>query len=229
MKTTVFTLSRDNYKPLRDITSLNKIEYCKRHNYSFEERLSDFKFSNLGFEKIYRSLELLENNKCDLLYWCGVDTLITNFSIKITDLIDTEHDFFVSTDANNINVDSFVIKNTKNSKEFFSNIISLYPKYANDAWAEQQVIIDLIAQHEHIKKMTKILPQKMINSYDYRLYPESNFHGSTNSLSHYRQGKDFYGNNGQWSQGDFLIHWPGTTLEQRMHLAKIYSAAIIYD
>lgn len=227
MKIKIFTLSQDNYKSLRNITSANKLEYCEKHNYSFEERTSDFKFSNLGFEKIYRCLELLENNKCDILYWCGVDTLITNFNIKITDLIDVEHDFFISTDANNINADSFVIKNTIDSRIFFKRIIDLYPQYANDAWAEQQVIIDILAQDDYFKKITKILPQKMINSYDYSLYPASNFHGSPESLTHFRLGQDYYGNNGQWSQGDFLIHWPGTILPQRIHLTNKYIPLII--
>jgi len=227
MKIKIFTLSQDNYKSLRDITSANKSEYCEKNDYSFEERISDFKFSNLGFEKIYRCLELLENNKCDILYWCGVDTLITNFKIKITDLIDVEHDFFISTDANNINADSFVIKNTIDSRALFKKIIESYPQYSNDAWAEQQVIIDILAQDDYFKKITKILPQKMINSYDYSLYPASNFRGSSESLTHFRLGQDYYGNDGQWSEGDFLIHWPGTVLPQRILLTKKYIPLII--
>ena len=55
MKTMIFTLSRDNYKSLRDITSPNKIEYCQKHGYIFQERNDNFKFENLGFEKIYRN------------------------------------------------------------------------------------------------------------------------------------------------------------------------------
>jgi len=224
MKITVFTLSMDNYKLLRDITSLNKFEYCQKHNYSFIEKTSNFKFSNLGFEKIYSILELLNNNNCDILYWCGVDTLITNFNIKITDLIDTEHDFFISTDANNINADSFIIRNTIDSRAFFSKIIDLYPKYVYHEWAEQQAIIDILANDIYYSNITKILSQKKLNSYDYNIYPESNFLSALDKL---KNKQDYYGNDGQWSKGDFLIHWPGTTLTKRLELAQQYLPLIL--
>jgi hypothetical protein len=224
MKTMIFTLSRDNYKSLRDITSPNKIEYCQKHGYIFQERNDNFKFENLGFEKIYRILEILEEKQCDILYWCGTDTLITNYNIKITDLIDIEHDFFIATDANNINADSFIIKNTIDAREFFLRIINSYPQYAHHCWAEQQVIIDLITQNEHYKNITKILPQKIINCYDYSIYPNSNFSGAIDRL---RNKQDFYGNYGQWEKGDFLIHWPATNLDQRLNLTKKYIPLII--
>jgi hypothetical protein len=153
--------------------------------------------------------------------------LITNFNIRILDLLDIEHEFFISTDANNINADSFIIKNTIAARDFFENIIDLYPKYKDHGWAEQQVIIDLLKENENFNRITKILPQKTINSYDYSLYPDSNFHGSQDSLTHFKLRQDYYGNNGQWSQGDFLIHWPGTILPQRINLTKKYIPLII--
>lgn len=220
----VFTLSRDNYKSLRDITSLNKKEYCQKHGYSFEERNDNFYFPNLGFEKIYRALELLVQNKCDILYWCGTDTLITNYNIKITDLIDVEHDFFIATDANHINADSFVIKNTIDGKTFLSKILDLYSQYQYHEWAEQQCIIDLVTQDEYFKKITKIVPQKTLNSYDYSIYPDSNFLGALDKL---KNKQDYYGNDGQWSNGDFIIHWPGTNLNQRLELARKYLPLIL--
>ena len=224
MKTMVFTLSRDNYKPLRDITSLNKIEYCQKHGYSFEERNDNFHFPQPGFEKIYRMLELLVQNKCDILYWCGTDTLITNFNIKITDLIDAEHDFFISTDVNDINADSFIVKNTICGREFLSKILNLYPQYQHDVWAEQRCIINLINQEECYKNITKIVPQKTLNSYDYSIYSESCCFGA---LDRFRKRQDCYGNDGQWSKGDFLIHWPGTDLNQRLELAHKYLPLIL--
>jgi mannan polymerase II complex MNN10 subunit len=219
MKIGVFTLSKDNYKSLRDITSLNKFEYCQKHNYLFIEKTSNFYFSNLGFEKIYSILELLNKQNCDIIYWCGVDTLITNFNIKITDIIDTEHDFFISTDANNINADSFIIKNTIDARSFFQKILDFYPQYVYHEWAEQQAIIDILGNDMYYNNITKILPQKKLNSYDYNIYPESNFLSALNRL---KNKQDFYGNDGQWSEGDFLIHWPGTTLNQRLELAQKY-------
>lgn len=241
MRVIVFTLwSGSNYAPLAEITSKNKKEYCEKNKYTFVEKTSNFKFKHLGFEKIYRSLEFLKNNESDLIFWCGTDTLITNYQIEITDLIDDKHDFFISTDANEINSDSFIIKNTSKAIEFFQEIIDLHDKYVRHPWGEQYALIDLVhtphneyyvPSNENILpkygSITKILSQHMINSYNYTIYPESNFNGSSNSTKHYRQGKDYYGNRGQWKQGDFMIHWPGKSLGERLYLANHYSQYII--
>jgi hypothetical protein len=241
MRVILLTLWTGNYAPLAQITSKNKKEYCDLHGYTFIEKTSDFKLPNVGFEKIYQALQLLKNNECDLLFWSGTDTLITNYKIKITDLIDNKHDFFIATDANDINSDSFIIKNTPKAIEFFQEIINLYHKYINHGWAEQQAIIELahivhnenfIPCNENCGKpkyadITKILPQYMINAYNYKMYPTHNFNGNQERLMHYQQGQDFYGNRGQWQSGDFMIHWPARTLEQRINLANEYSNYII--
>jgi len=57
----------------------------------------------------------------------------------------------------------------------------------------------------------KIVPQRTINSYNYDLYP--------GSIPHVYK-KDLLGNDGQWQSGDFLIHWPGIPLAQRLVLAQ---------
>jgi hypothetical protein len=59
------------------------------------------------------------------------------------------------------------------------------------------------------------------------MYPHHNFHGSADSITHYQQGQDFYGNRGQWQSGDFMIHWPAKTLSERIHLASEYNQYII--
>ncbi|MEK6884300.1 MAG: hypothetical protein AABY22_32010, partial [Nanoarchaeota archaeon] len=105
-KIIVYTLFDEKYYELANITCPNKVEYCNKHGYGFSYRKDKFLYTHLGFEKIHRILEIFENEECDILYWCGADTLITNFNIKITDLIDEEHDFFICGDANGINADS---------------------------------------------------------------------------------------------------------------------------
>jgi hypothetical protein len=64
----------------------------------------------------------------------------------------------------------------------------------------------------------------MINSYDYSIYPDSNF---LDALDRFRNKQDYYGNYGQWESGDFLIHWPGTNLNQRLELARKYLPLIL--
>jgi len=238
MRVIVFTLWTGNYGPLAQITSKNKQEYCDIQKYRFVEKTSDFKFQHTGFEKIYQTLQLLKNNECDLLFWCGTDTLITNYTLRLQDMTDEKHDFFIATDANDINSDAFLIKNNSRSIEFFSEIIDLYGKYIRHPWAEQQAIIEMVRLcHDEnfapckdncpkpkYSDITKIVPQKTFNSYNYLMYPDHNF-GS--AIERFRKQQDFYGNYGQWEQGDFMIHWPGKSLGERIYLANHYSQYIV--
>jgi hypothetical protein len=59
------------------------------------------------------------------------------------------------------------------------------------------------------------------------MYPYHNFHGTPASVAHYIKGQDFYGNRGQWDHGDLMIHWPGTILDHRINLAKMYNQYVI--
>ena len=38
---------------------------------------------------------------------------------------------------------------------------------------------------------------------------------------------DLLGNDGQWQPGDFLIHWPGISLERRLNLAQLMLPQVI--
>jgi hypothetical protein len=64
----------------------------------------------------------------------------------------------------------------------------------------------------------KIVPQRLINSYDYDQYP--------GSIPHVFK-KDIFGNDGQWQLGDFLIQWPGIPNDRRIPLAQQMLTQII--
>jgi hypothetical protein len=48
-----------------------------------------------------------------------------------------------------------------------------------------------------------------MNSYDYALYGNEN-------------------NEGQWQPGDFVIHFPGLSLEKRIELVRKYSKGVVF-
>ena len=60
-------------------------------------------------------------------------------------------------------------------------------------------------------EVIKVLPQRVINSYDYTKLP---------LLKNRPNFNDILGTDGQWQKGDFLIQWPATDLEYRINAAK---------
>jgi hypothetical protein len=213
MNFAIVSLNDKNYQPLADLTwEQNKVKYAERHDYGYACKTDGFYNVVIGFEKIWFMRDMLDAYPdIDWLWWTGTDTLITNMSVKLEDRVDNNYHFIIATDCNGINADSFFVRNTPEGRGYLDLIKSKYDQYKTHVWAEQQVIIDTA---EANKDIIKFLPQKDINAYDYGLYPEC-------------VPKDKFGNDGQWSKGDLLIHWPGTSLWQRLDLAKKYMGQIV--
>ena len=214
MNFAVVSLHNEHYNELAKITWTNKEEYAEKHGYAYACKTDNFYNVNIGFEKIWFLRDMLnEYPNIDWFWWTGCDTLITNMTIKIEDRIDNNYHFIIAHDCHNLNADSFFIRNSPEGKAYLEMIISKYDQYKDHGWAEQQVMIDTLDEYKH---MIKILPQKSINSYNYDLYPEK-----TN------KHLDMGGEDGHWSYGDLLIHWPGTTLPHRIHLAQFYVQHVV--
>lgn len=217
MNIALISLHNSAYQPLADITwDNNKVPYAERHGYwhSCKTESDGFYGVPIGYEKIFFIRDLFRDNpELEWAWWTGCDAMITNFNIRVEDRLDDRYHFIISTDTNGINSDSFFIRNTPEGRGFVDHIIDKLPIYQNHHWFEQQCIIDSVYRFMPI---IKILPQKLINSYDYRLYPQ-----------HHHYWLDKLETDGQWTQGDFLIQWPGTPLAQRIELAKHYSQQVI--
>jgi hypothetical protein len=210
----VVSLNDEKYQPLADLTwEQNKKLYCERHGYVGINKTSDFVGNiSIGFEKIHFILNLL-NDRPDIewVWWTGTDAMITNFTVKIEDKIIPEYDLIIATDCNDINNDSFLIKNSEWSKEYLKQIIELEPTYKKHFFYEQQAMIDSYADNkDHIK----IVPQRYLNAYKNDLYP-------------HQLPYDCLGNDGTWQKGDWLIHWPGTSLDLRLQLARHFMKEIV--
>lgn len=213
MNIAIVSLNDRNYQPLADLTwEQNKVKYADKHEYAYACKTDGFYNVVIGFEKIWFMRDMFDAYPdLDWMWWTGTDTLITNMNTKLEDRIDNNYHFIIATDCNGINADSFFVRNTPEGRGYLDLIKSKYEEYKNHVWAEQQVIIDTA---EANKDIIKFVPQKDINAYDYGLYPEC-------------VPKDKFGNDGQWSQGDLLIHWPGTSLWKRLELAKHYMGLIV--
>jgi hypothetical protein len=76
---------------------------------------------------------------------------------------------------------------------------------------EQQAMIDSYPDN---KDKIKIVPQRYLNAYKNDLYPHQSKY-------------DLLGNDGTWQNSDWLIHWPGTSLDLRLQLARHFMNEVV--
>lgn len=204
------------YATLGDLTWYkNKRKYCEKHGYSPELHI----YSNPPFPHSYMKMfhvkELLKYNKLDWVWVTGCDSMITNMTIKLEDIVDHNYHLIIATDVNGLNADSFLIRNSDEGRYYINYIISCVDVYKDHHWAEQQAMMD---SQERFKSITKFVPQRTFNSYNYDFYPQCA-----------KPNLDKLGTDGNWQHGDFLIHWPGQPLDRRLKHFERYSQSVIYD
>jgi hypothetical protein len=211
LKFALVTAHNEAYQPLANITwDKNKKLYAEKWGYDALAMTQGFKYSvrDISFERSNYIADLLESGKYDWIHAVGCDTMITNFNIRLEDLVDDTCDFVIAVDCYNINNDSFLARATPNTIKWLRNTVSLRESYANAKWLDQSAMIDTI---DMMGDRIKIVPQRTMNSYNYDLYP---------GLIPHIYKKDLLGNDGQWQSGDFLIHWPAVPVDQRIVLAQ---------
>jgi hypothetical protein len=210
----VTSLNDEKYQPLADLTwTQNKKLYCEQHGYAGHQWTSGFdKSIKGGFERLRLMRELMiEHPEYQWLWWTGCDSMITNFNVKIEEKIDPNYDLIIATDCNEINNDSFLIKNTEWSKNYLQELCDLRPQYENHMFLEQQAMIETYPKY---KDKIKIVPQRHLNSYYNDLYPHQSKY-------------DLLGTDGTWQKGDWLLHWPGTSLDTRLKLARHFINEVV--
>ena len=228
----------EGYKKLADLTwHENKEEYAALHSYGMYAKTEDWssKSSNglmTGFEKIYIARDtLIENPEFEWIWWTGTDSMITNFSTKIEDRVDNNYHMIVCVDINGVNADSILFRNSPECLNFLNKILDL-EQQCMAFWDTEQRAIDtllgfpgtgdpnwptgndLVIKNEY-KNVVKLVSQRYMNSYNYTLYRE------------YTDHRDKLGVNGNWSFGDWLVHWPACSLAQRIQLYHHYKNQIV--
>jgi hypothetical protein len=180
------------YSELAELTwDQNKKLYCERYGFFGEDRLIDLdkRSPNIAFDKIRLCLEYF-NRGAEWIWATGTDSLITDFTNDLSLILDTKASFIVASDRNGINADSFFVKNDNQGKLILDFILS-----KEELGAEQQAIIDAFGIT--VPGVMSLVPQRVMNSYNYELYPNS------------EDRQDKLGTDGHWQYGDLLIHWPG--------------------
>jgi hypothetical protein len=112
-----------------------------------------------------------------------------------------------------------MIRNSEIGRAFCESMVASRAAYRDNMMAENQWIQEM-ATATYWRKWIKIVPQRILNSYDYTLYPDL-------------PSKDALGIDGQWKEGDFLLHIVGgsarfkKTTDQRIDIAKQYLEKVV--
>lgn len=211
----IISYHNDTYEPLAKLTWYeNKIPYAEKHGYHCEmETITNSNGTAIQHQKVaFINRMLNDPRNFEWVWWTGCDLMITNFNVKIEDRIDEDYHMVIATDCNGINADSILIKNNEAGRAYWKMVGEVLPKLNGHWEGEQKVIKDSYPNH---KKNIKVVPQRDINSYDYGIWG-----------GHYKP-IDYLGTSGQWQQGDWAIHWPGTSLENRIKLAEHFTKLIV--
>lgn len=201
------------YAELASLTwDQNKKLFCKRHGFIGEDRLlTEYNVNNICFDKMRLVLEYFANG-ADWVWATGTDSMVTDFTNNLSAILKTEASFIVASDRNSINADSFLVKNNVFGRQIMDFVLS-----RESTAAEQQAVID--AFNEVPPGTMQLVPQRLINSYNYDLYPcpQDRF--------------DKLGTDGHWQYGDLLIHWPGYSSrpDLRCEWARAYMNRIKYE
>lgn len=209
-----------------------------------------------SWSRLEHLAEMLESGKWDWVWTVGCDTLITNLTLTLESIIQEaetiraintpmpkcpdlglpfvlpgilkwrpasnqipigkKHLLICGERVTALQADSFIVRSSPEGVSYVRDILECYPIYRHHGWVENQAMIDLREKHAAI---THIVPQWRMNSYDY-----ARFYGLHPV---YRDGTDCYGNRGQWQLGDFLIHWPCSSLEERFEFLAYYWPKIV--
>ena len=206
MKVTLLTVSTpdNSYWDVMLLSAPNKLEYCLRHKIqlSIVSHKNYNPYTNWGEREMF-VLDALNSYDTDWVFFQGADTVITNMTIDIKTLLNSEYDIIIGVDINGINNDSMFFQNTNNTKEFLKRVM-----YQRNGSANDQVAMEQIIQKMPELKVAKV-NQRLFNSmkydeYGYGLYPLGN-----------------------WQLGDFVIHFAGLANEKRIQLITEYLNKVI--
>ena len=192
------------FQPIAKVTIPNKEAYCKKNNYlsAFIEDLEVKPYHSVWLKFEHAMSQI---SKQEWLFVTDIDSIFMNFETKLEEFIDEKHEMIVSYDYHGLNTSHFFIKNTDWGKKFINQVW----KYSKSSEAKQKqleqiaFISCILSRGENISK-TKIVSQKLFNCYPYEYY-ETKFP------------------EGQYEEGDFILHTPGIALEDREKLLKKFA------
>lgn len=213
----VVSMCTSNLDDLGNLTNKYKLEYCERHGYEFynigDEEIGPvdgpWSFSMDWHKPRYVSELFAQRPDIEWALVTEADATITNLTIPMSDRVDNDFHVVVPVDRLNINSGNMLVRNSPEGRAYLQSMLADGDKYLtnttnNPIFGLQLWMVDTIDQFGDI---TKIVPQKHMNSYELEIYDYCDV------------STDIMGNSGVWTKGDWIVHWPGIRHEVRLQRA----------
>jgi hypothetical protein len=223
---TLATAASDEYRLLQDISGPNKAEYCERHGLRYAAHRHAVPFNAISWDRV--AIWSRELSESDWLMWMGCDTLVTNQTVDVRDLLTDDADFIFAADGNGLQCDVFLMRNCEATRDYLKRV-GLH-KIKGTSNEQDALSIELsgaanyadfcnrmVRLYQGGKPMTeetiqilqrelnkaavrvKIIPQRKLNA-----YPGAHYGGT---------GQEDW----SWQPGDFILHMPGKGLAERVY------------
>lgn len=207
-KFAVVSMYNDKHRTLGEVTWKNKKEYADNHGYLAICKTENWTLTPIHFEKIKLMLEVLnEHPEVEWAWWLDNDAVITNQNTTLDSIVDENYHVIITCDIASINAGSFLVRNSLQGRQWLEFILKKgLEHYKDNRWPEQQPMTDFYIT---FKDIVKVVPQRTMNSYDYRIYQVD--------------PTDQLGFSGQWEQNDFVLHLPGLDNQIRLKIIDHYT------
>ena len=139
-KMAIVSLFNERHKDLADLTWTNKQKYAAKYGYLAIAKTDNFSKEQVHFDKFVHILDVMKKHPdIDWVWWLDNDAMITNFDIKVEDLVDLNYHVIMATDIAALNTGSFIVRNSGKAREWLEFLLSKKQEYRNDTkWFEQQ-------------------------------------------------------------------------------------------
>lgn len=199
-------------------------QYCDLHKYA----LIPFKIESPGngrapqWQKIIESINILNKNELDWLFFLDLDCLIMNPSIKLETIIDEDYSFIIPSHGinaidfpmeenefgdNNVITSAFFVKNSNIGKSMLESIWECRgtPEGFNiDEFDHEGRQCRITLSNPEFRKHVKIVEERLLNRFWHVNSPFMALHTGINKLA--------------WTPGDFIAHVTGYPLEERIKI-----------
>ena len=216
MKIALLTHTDAAFKPVSDLTIPVFKEYCARYSYDFICKLEHTSGRHIVWEKIALILDHFKYHKDDFdwIIYCDADVMIMNHTIPLENFIDDKVDFIGTNDCHGYNAGVFFLKNSPWSLGFMRAVWHVDPRNPilrgryNDTQAEQLAMVAMMKSVGDKDAHIKIVKQSLFNAFPYHHW----------NINH---------PDGNFKEGDFILHLPGMNTEERVHYFNKYKDLIV--
>jgi hypothetical protein len=213
-----------------NLTIDSKINYCKKHNYSFMMKTSweysaNYHFKSyineklgydkpmhgiLGFLRVTAAFELLK--EYDNVMWIDGDSIITNDDYKIEDFFINEKScLFVSHDwhtREQFSTGNFIVRRNQYTNDLFNTFLEVSKHFIGNI-CQEQATLNYIYNNTALRESIAMLDHAYLNSVPKCVEKTETWKG---------RGSPTIIN--PWTPKSFLAHLTGTTNEERIDILK---------